>query len=91
MLLLLYNQLALKKGKVEHKEVALWTEGAVCELNGCLHKTNWDVFKDSCTNLDELTHTVVSYITFCEEMIIPRKTITLYPNNKPWVSKSLKN
>ncbi|KAG7499465.1 hypothetical protein JOB18_039315 [Solea senegalensis] len=84
-------QPALKKGKVERKEVALWTESAIRELNGCLHNTNWDVFKDSCTNLDELTDTVVNYITFCEEMIIPRKTITLYPNNKPWVSKSLKN
>ncbi|KAG7489287.1 hypothetical protein JOB18_008764 [Solea senegalensis] len=84
-------QPALKKGKVECKEVALWTESAIRELNGCLHNTNWDVFKDSCTNLDELTDTVVNYITFCEEMIIPRKTITLYPNNKPWVSKSLKN
>lgn len=84
-------QPALKRGKVEHKEVALWTESAVHEFNGCLYNTNWDVFKDTCTTLDELTHTVVSYITFCEEMIIPRKTITLYPNNKPWVSKSLKN
>ena len=30
------------------------------------------------------------YITFCEDMIIPKKTVKIYPNNKPWVSKSLK-
>lgn len=59
---------------MECKEVALWTEGTVRELNGCLRYTNWDVFKeDTCTNLDELTHTVISYVTFCEEMIIPRQ------------------
>ena len=23
-------------------------------------------------------------------MIIPKRTITIYPNNKPWVSKSLR-
>lgn len=82
---------ALKKGKVERKEVTLQTESAIQELNGCLYNTNWDAFKDSCTDLNELTDTVVNYITFCEGMIIPRKTITLYPNNKPWVSKSLNN
>ncbi len=41
--------------------------------------------------MDELTFTVSSYITFCEEIVIPRKTITLYPNNKAWVKNSLKN
>lgn len=61
----------------------MWTEGAVREPNGCFHSTHWDVFKDTCTVLDELT--------FCEQMIIPRKKITTYPNNKPWVSKSFKN
>lgn len=65
------------------RERYLWTEWLFA-----WHKL---VFKDSCTDLDELIHTVVSYITFCEEMIIPRKTIQLYPNNNPRVSKSLKN
>ena len=82
---------ALKRGKVECKEVAVWTEGAVRELNCCYDSTNWDIFKDSCNDLNELCDTVTSYIKFCEEMIIPKKIIKLYPNNKPWVSKSLKN
>ena len=84
-------QSALKRDKVECREVSVWTYGAIKELNGCFHSTNWDVFKDSCTDLDELTFTVSSYIRFCEQMIIPTKTITLYPNNKPWVSRSLKH
>lgn len=64
---------------MERRKVALWTEGAARERNGCLHFTNWAVFKDSCTSLDAPTHTVVSYITFPEEMMIPRKTIIMYP------------
>lgn len=32
-----------------------------------------------------------SYISFCEQIITPRKIITLYPNNEPWVTNSLKN
>lgn len=30
----------LKRERVEPKEVALWTDGAVHELNGCLRYTN---------------------------------------------------
>ncbi len=82
VLLGLVYQLALKRGKAECKVVVVWTEGATHELNVGFHSTNSDVFKDSCTNLDELTFSVLSYITFCEEMIIPRKTITLHTNNK---------
>ncbi|KAK0155559.1 Ras GTPase-activating-like protein IQGAP1 [Merluccius polli] len=57
-------QSALKRGKVERREVSVWTYGAIKELNGCFHSTNWDVFKDSCTDLDKLTFTVSSYIRF---------------------------
>ena len=55
------------------------------------HSTNWEVFEDSCTALDKLTFTVSSYIKFCEQMIIPAKTMTLYPDNKPWGSRSLQH
>ena len=84
-------QSTLKRGKIEHKEVAVWTDSAIRELNGCLYSTDWDVFINACTDLDELTDTVTSYICHMEESIIPRKTIKLYPNNKPWVNKSLRN
>ena len=29
-------------------------------------------------------------INFYEENIIPSKTVTIFPNNKPWVTKELK-
>lgn len=41
--------------------------------------------------MDELTETVTAYIIFCEDLIILRKFVHIFPNNKPWVSKSLKN
>ena len=43
-----------------------------------------------CEEIDELTDVVSSYISFCEASIIPRKEIFFYPNNKPWVTKSVK-
>ncbi len=41
-------------------------------------------------DIDELTDVVSSYILFCEDMLIPCKTVKIFPNNKPWFTKSLK-
>ncbi len=49
------------------------------------------MFRESCSDLDELTETITAYINFCEDSFIPKKTIHIFPNKKPWVSKSLKN
>lgn len=34
--------------------------------------------------------TVSSYVSFCVDSIIPAKTVTIFPNNKPWITKELK-
>ncbi|XDV19566.1 hypothetical protein PO909_025015 [Leuciscus waleckii] len=81
----------LKRHKVERRMVPVWTENSVHCLQDCFSVTDWDVFKNACPDLDELTETVSAYISFCEEMIIPQKSILIYPNNKPWVSKSVKS
>ena len=58
----------------------------------CFEYTDWQVFLDGCSdNPDEFTDTVTSYIQFCEETIIPTKTVSIFPNNKPWISKELKS
>ena len=40
--------------------------------------------------MSEAAEAVSSYISFCENNIIPVKEIKLYPNNKPWITSSLK-
>lgn len=40
--------------------------------------------------LEEATDVVTDYITFCKEMIVPTKTVKVFSNNKPWISKALK-
>ncbi len=32
-----------------------------------------------------------SYVAFCRDMTIPCKRVKMYPNNKPWVTKSVKS
>lgn len=84
-------RVALKRGITEQRKVLLWTETSTMTLQGCFDCTDWDVFKDVCSDLDELTETVPAYMTFCEENVIPHKLCTMFPNNKPWIIKSVKS
>ena len=60
-------------------------------LRGCFEATDWNVFFDGCeSDQDTLTDTIISYIIFCEESVIPTKEVRIYPNNKPWIGKDLK-
>jgi hypothetical protein len=70
--------------------VPVWSDESVQDLQECFADTDWDVFKNSCTDINELTETVSSYISFCENMFVPKKSRLLYANNKQWVSKSVK-
>ncbi|KAL0150862.1 hypothetical protein M9458_053781 [Cirrhinus mrigala] len=53
----------------------------VCELS-CLQA--------AATDLDELTDTVTSYISFCEDMCVPTRTYLTFNNDKPWFSAKVK-
>ena len=46
---------------------------------------------ESSTNIDHATYVITSYICFCEFNIVSKKSIKIFPNNKPWVTKRLKN
>ncbi len=84
-------QTVLKREKVQTKEMKDWTEESVSCLQECYDCTDWDMFKESCgDDLDELTDVICSYAAFCRDMIIPCKQVRIYPNNKPWVNKSVK-
>ena len=40
--------------------------------------------------MEEATDTVTEYITFCKDNVLTKKTITMYPNNKPYISREIK-
>lgn len=49
------------------------------------------MFYDSISDLNELVDLISSYVTHCVDMLIPTIQITVLPNNKPWVTKDLKD
>lgn len=80
----------LKKSKLELLLVLIWMTESVQKLRDCFSCKNWDLFINSCTNLDELSVTVTSYVIFYEVHIIWRKLIYVFLNNKLRMSKSVK-
>ncbi len=81
----------MKRVKCVEKQVKVWNEDSTARLQGCFDCTDWDVFRNSCNSLDELTDVVTSYVSFCVDIVIPVKKCKVFPNNKPWVSKQLKH
>ena len=73
------------------KTVKVWSPEHVDQLQGCFECTKWNVFIDSSDNVSEATDVITDYVTFCENMIIPTKEVKIYANNKPWITKTLKN
>ena len=84
--------MVLKREKAQTKDIKDWTEESVLCLQECYDCTDWDMFKQSCGDyLDKLVDVTCSYAAFCRDMIIPCKPVKIYPNNKPWVTKSVKS
>ncbi len=72
------------------RTVIRWTNEVEQDLKACFDLTDWSVFEAAATDLDELTETVTSYISFCEDMCIPTRTHLTYNNDKPWFTAKLR-
>ena len=81
----------IQTNPVVTRTVKVWSTESTQQLQACLECTDWHVFLDSSDSIDSATDVISDYITFCKDMLIPEKTVKIYPNNKPWVTKALKN
>ncbi len=67
----------LKSAKSVIRTVKRWTNEAEQDLKACFGLTDWSVSEAAATDLDVLTETVTSYISFCEDMCIPHQDILI--------------
>ena len=82
----------LQRGTVKNIHIKKWNDNDACEtLRGLFEATDWDMFFESSVDINELTDVVSSWSLYCENIVIPVKTIKVYPNSKPWVTKSLRS
>lgn len=80
----------LRREKAKRVEVKSWTTAATEALQDCLECTDWDVVNDGYDSIDDAVFAISGYIKFCKDTIIPKRSIKVFPNNKPWVTPALK-
>ena len=81
----------VQRQPVSTRTVRKWTPGANEALQDCFETTDWDVL---CVphgeDINNMTDCITEYINFCEQTILPAKTVNCFPNNKPWITSDLK-
>ena len=82
-----YKQ-CLKTKKATNLQIKDWNVDNIEMLRACYDITDWNVMLDE--DLNVCVDVITDYLKFCEDSIIPIRSVKLYPNNKPWVSKELK-
>ena len=80
----------LKRAKPKEIEISELSDDNLDILNASFDHTNWEMFIEDASDIDELTDVVSEYIKFNIEMIIPKKSVKVYPNNKPWINSKLR-
>ena len=79
----------MKREGPKTRVIRQWNQEATETLRGCFEATDWDVFFENEHNLDTISDSITSYISFCEETFVPKKVVKIYPNTKPWISKEM--
>ncbi|XP_036073176.1 uncharacterized protein LOC118600210 [Oryzias melastigma] len=73
------------------KKVRKSTPLAEETLQDCFDCTDWDALcLPHGDDINSMTDYITDYIKFCEDTIMPSKTVSCYPNNKPWITSDLK-
>ncbi|XP_078000927.1 uncharacterized protein LOC144453491 [Glandiceps talaboti] len=67
-----------------------WTPDVIQDLRESLQCTNWDMFVNTITSVNELVETIGAYINFCIETVVPTKIVKIFPNNKQWITTKVK-
>ncbi|KAK1792437.1 hypothetical protein P4O66_012386 [Electrophorus voltai] len=86
----LAHSFRLKRETLVQRDVVHWTDQSVAALQDALDNADWDMFRCSTDDVSEYTEAVVGFIGKLEDDTIPRATIKTFPNQKPWVDKTIR-
>ena len=64
-----------------------WSDEADAKLQDSFASTDWNMFQDSSNGIEEYTTSVIGFINKC---IVPTVTVRTYPNQKSWITGSIR-
>ena len=71
-------------------KVCVWDNETIDRLQGCFEATDWNILYSEESDIDTNTDVITEYIKFCVEKEVETKEVKCFANNKPWVTKDLK-
>lgn len=81
----------VQRQPVTTRTVRRWSQEAKEALQDCFESTDWNVLcGPHGEDINNLTDCVTEYIKFCEHTTVPSRTVRCFPNNKPWITRDLK-
>jgi hypothetical protein len=81
----------IKRIKPAERLVFDWNESVNDTTLGCMECTDFDVLYNVNATSEYNVDVLTSYLHFCINNVVPKRTVKCYPNNKPWVTKELKD
>ena len=67
-----------------------WSDEADAKLQDCFAGIDWNKFQDSSDCIEDYTTSVTGFINKCIDDIVPTVTVRTYPNQKPWITGSIR-
>ncbi len=90
VLLPAYRQ-KLKHKAHAHRTIQCWSDQSDAILQNCFDHVDWDMFRAaSDDDVEAYSDSVMCFIRKCIEDVVPKKTILIYPNQKPWINSDVR-
>ncbi len=71
------------------REVTRWSSHSEAMLQAALDDVNWDMFRASSSDVSEFTDVAVSFVNTLTEQATETITVRTFPNQKPWVDRTI--
>ncbi len=71
------------------REVTRWSSHSEAMLQAALDDVDWDMFRASSSDVSEFTEVAVSFVNTLTEQATETITVRTFPNQKPWVDRSI--
>ena len=72
------------------RSIRKWPDDGDATLKDCLASTDWNMFRDSSSGIEEYTTSVIGFINKCIDDVVPTVTVCTYPNQKPWITGNIR-
>ena len=72
------------------RSIQKWSDEADAKLQESFASTDWNMFQDSSSGIEEYTTSVTDFINKCINNVVPTVSVRPYLNQKPWITGNIR-